>query len=130
MTKLRIAVFLLLSTACAPAQSGWTPLFNGRNLDGWETVGDGKWMVMADGTLLGQAVSGGKNPFGSAWPVTLIEKQYLDWRQTQSWLYTKAEYGEFDLHVEYLTPAGGNSGISLRDSTRGRYAIGPSPDYN
>ena len=49
----------------------------------------------------------------------------MDWRQTQSWLYTVAEFGEFDLHVEYLTPAGGNSGISIRDHTRGRYAIGP-----
>src|ERR1035441_9891712 len=27
----------------------------------------------------------------------------------QAWLYSKAEYGEFDLHVENWIPAGGNS---------------------
>lgn len=119
----------VLFAAVVSAQPAWKPLLNGRNLDGWEVVGDGKWTILADGTLHAQAVSGGKTPFGP-WPVTLTEKQYLNWRQTQSWLYTKAEYGEFDLHVEYLTPSGGNSGISLRDATRGRYAIGPNPDYD
>ena len=81
----------------------WKALFNGRNLDGWETKGDGAWKVLAGGTLIGSPVSGGKTPFG-AWPVTLPEQKYLDWRQTQSWLYTVAEFGEFDLHLEYLTP--------------------------
>lgn len=85
---------------------------------------------MADGTLIAAPVSGGKNPFGQAWPVTLAEKQYLDWRQTQSWLYTVAEFREFDLHVEYLTPLGGNSGISIRDGTRAKYAFGPNPDFS
>ncbi len=28
-------------------------LFNGKNLDGWESIGDGVWTVMRDGTLLG-----------------------------------------------------------------------------
>jgi hypothetical protein len=108
----------------------WKPLFNGKDLTGWEVKGDGKWQVLAGGVLIGQAVSGEKNPFGSSWPVTLTEKQYHNWRQTQSWLYTVAEFGEYDLHLEYLTPAGGNSGISLRDATRGKYAIGPTPDYD
>jgi hypothetical protein len=110
-------------------QGGWTPLLNGKDLSGWEVKGDGRWTVLAGGVLVGQAVSGGKTPFG-AWPVALEEKAYLSWRQTQSWLYTTAEYGEFDLHVEYLTWAGGNSGISLRDATRGKFAIGPTPNYD
>jgi hypothetical protein len=127
MTALRV---LPLLAAAAFAQNAWRPLLNGVDLQGWEVKGDGQWKILAGGTLFAQAVSGPRNPFGTSWPVTLTEKQYLDWRQTQSWLYTVAEFGEFDLHVEYLTPAGGNSGISLRDPTRGRYAIGPSPDYN
>ena len=32
------------------------PLFNGKNLDGWEVIGDGQWTVMADGTLVGQRI--------------------------------------------------------------------------
>lgn len=127
---MRLFALLVFLAIGASAQPGWQPLFNGKNLDGWEVKGDGKWTVLAGGVLIGQAVSGDKNPFGTAWPVTLTEKQYTDWRQTQSWLYTVAEFGEFDLHVEYLTPAGGNSGISIRDQTRAKFAIGPSPDYN
>jgi hypothetical protein len=122
------AVLLLLTSTLSFAQTS-KPLFNGKNLDGWQTVGDGQWTVLAGGVLIGKPVSGAKNPFGTAWPVSLSEKQYLDWRQTQSWLYTTAEFGEYDLHVEYLTPSGGNSGISIRDHTRGKYAIGPIPDY-
>ena len=33
------------------------PLFNGKNLDGWEIIGDGQWTVMADGTLVGQRIT-------------------------------------------------------------------------
>lgn len=130
---MRIVSLLVISGLAAlllAGQSKERALFNGKNLDGWQVVGDGKWTVLGDGMLMGQAVSGAKNPFGSAWPVTLDEKGYMDWRQTQSWLYTNEEFGEFDLHVEYLTPEGGNSGISIRDQTRGKHAIGPKPDYN
>jgi hypothetical protein len=38
-------------------------------------------------------------------------------------LYTRAEYGEFDLHVEYWIPAGGNSGVSIRDRSRAHGAF-------
>lgn len=117
-------VFLTLSLTAQSSSS----LFNGRDLEGWQVVGDGEWKVLADGTIFAQATSGAKAPFGQ-WPVTLDQKQYMNWRQSQSWLYTVAEFGEYDLHVEYRTPSGGNSGISIRDSTRGRYAIAPTPDY-
>ncbi len=126
--KYKAVLCVVFLSAFASAQD-WKPLFNGKNLDGWEAKGDGQWKVLSGGVLIGTPVSGAKNPFGEAWPVTLTEKQYMDWRQTQSWLYTVAEFGEYDLHVEYLTPVGGNSGISIRDSTRGKYALGPSPDY-
>ena len=115
--------------AAPVAAQDWKILFNGKDLDGWEVKGDGLWRVLADGTLLARPVSGAKNPFGGAWPVTITEKQYTDWRQTQSWLYTLAEFGEYDLQVEYLTAVGGNSGISIRDPTRGQHALGPNPDY-
>jgi hypothetical protein len=126
--KLLVLVFAFLSMHIAAAQE-WRTLYNGKNLDGWETRGDGQWKILADGTLLAYPVSGGRNPFGADWPVTLTQKQYLDWRQTQSWLYTIDEFREFDLHVEFLTHQGGNSGISIRDNTRGQYSYGPTPDF-
>lgn len=118
----------MATAATLAAQGSWKPLFNGKNLDGWEVKGDGNWTVMEGGVLIGQAVSGGKTPFGP-WPATLTEKAYLQWGQTQSWLYTVAEYGAYDLHLEYLSPAGGNSGVSIRDQTRGSYSFGPSPNF-
>jgi len=94
----------------APADK-WVELFNGKTLDGWEVVGDGVWMVLRDGTLLGQC-----DP----------RKPCLH----QSWLYTKKEFGEFDLRLEYWTRLGGNSGVSIRDTSRARYAHGAEWDPN
>lgn len=124
---MRLAVLCSLAAGCSFAQ-GDRPLFNGRDLDGWEVKGDGVWKVLEGGILMAQASAGAKTPFGS-WPATVDEKKFHQWRQTQSWLYTLAEFGEFDLHVEYLTAPGGNSGITIRDSTRGRYSIVPDPDF-
>jgi type 1 glutamine amidotransferase len=88
-----------------PADLGWKALFNGKNLDGWEVRGTGSWSVMAaEGALIGRARAS----------------------KGQSWLYTKREYGEFDLHVEYWIPPDGNSGVSIRDRSRAHGAIGES----
>ncbi|MEO7142557.1 MAG: DUF1080 domain-containing protein, partial [Bryobacteraceae bacterium] len=46
----------------------------------------------------------------------------------QAWLYTTREFGQFDLHVEYWIPPGGNSGVSIRDVSRAHYAIGEPAD--
>jgi len=91
------------------AASGWYPLFNGKNLDGWEVVGEGVWTVLRDGTLVGQC-----DP----------RKPCLH----QSWLYTKREFDEYDLYLEFWTRLGGNSGISIRDSSRARWAVGAQWD--
>jgi hypothetical protein len=117
---------LLAAVALLPclsvAQEG-QPLFNGKNLDGWEVRGEGTWTVLPDGTLLGQR-SHASQP-SAAWPVT--RAQYDGWFYRQSWLYTVKSYGEFDLHVEYLMPPKTNSGVSIRDNSRAHYAIG-EPD--
>jgi hypothetical protein len=49
----------------------------------------------------------------------------------QSWLYTKKEFGQYDLHVEWWTRRGGNSGVSIRDTTRAIHSVaGPQMDRN
>lgn len=108
MNKARIIILLLL---CAIVRAGeWKDLLNGKNLDGWEVIGTGVWSVMKDGTLVGQADP--KAPF-----------------QQQSWLYTKAEFQEFDLRLEYWMRLGSNSGVSIGDKSRARYAVfGPEAD--
>lgn len=47
-------VCAFLSTAISLAGAEWRPLLNHRNLEGWEVIGDGVWIVMADATLLGE----------------------------------------------------------------------------
>jgi len=141
-----------------PPDLGWKPLFNGKNLDGWEVRGPGVWTVMQDGVLMGQRAhpqpeapfdvppsstrqagtpasgtpaSGtppvatppvATPPVATPWPID--EKHFRDWLYRQAWLYTKAEFGEFDLHLEYWIPPGANSGVSIRDRSRAHSAIG------
>ena len=115
MRGIPVALLALLGLALSGVAAGddWVPLFNGKNLDGWEIIGDGIWTVMRDGTVLGQRDLTKKYE---------IEKGSLK-DINQSWLYTKRDFGEFDLHVEWWTRYGGNSGVSLRDPTRARFAI-------
>ncbi len=102
---------------------GWKPLFDGRNLDGWERRRGSVWSVNPDGTLLGQRQHQDlANPFETPWP--LDAKQYRSWLFRPASLYTLREFGEFDLHLEYWMPPGGDGGISIRGRSRARSATG------
>ena len=116
---------LLLSSSILFA-ADWQPLFNGKNLDGWEARGECLWTVMEGGILFGQRIHQDPgSPFQTAWPID--QQRYDRWLYRQAWLYTKQEFGEFDLHLEYWLPAGTNSGVSIRDRSRAHSAIG-EPD--
>jgi hypothetical protein len=104
---------------------GWVRLFNGKTLDGWESVGDGVWTVMTDGTLVGQR-NPGSPPFEND---TLTPQRYRGWVNTQAWLYTHRDFGEFDLELDYWLRVKGNSGISLRDPSRAKYGVMMPPDF-
>jgi len=97
----------LLCAQLSPAQ--WVNLLNGKNLDGWEVVGEGFWNVLSDGTLLGQ-------------------RDIAKPTEHQCWLYTKKEFGAYDLHLEFWLRRGGNSGVSIRDTSRAQYAQGANWD--
>src|SRR6266545_7691785 len=96
---LRILTALLLAAAAYGAD-GWADLFNGRNLDGWEIIGTSVWSVTKEGVLVGQR---DLEPALKHAPFLADAKEYRAWLYNQSWLYTKRnDFGEFDLHVEYL----------------------------
>lgn len=90
-----------LAASTAPPPSAWRPLFNGKNLDGWEQIGDGVWSVMSDGTLLGD-----RKP-----------KESHD----QAWVYTKEEFGEFDPGPVNIACFFGKPSLTLFGAT--------NPDY-
>src|SRR5262245_33706587 len=104
------------------AAADLTPLFNGRNLDGWEVIGDGQWTVMWDGVLLGQRTADLRK--------MQAQPDSKGWVDTQSWLYTRRnDFGEFDLHLEYWTKTTGNSGVSIRDTSRAKWGVITPPDF-
>ena len=80
--------------------------------------------MLKDGTLIGQRPHP-KGPAPLAAPFPVDAKQYPHWVGAQAWLYTKDEFDEFDLHVEYWLPVGGNSGFSIRDSSRRQRVLRP-----
>lgn len=99
-----------IGLACSQALAAdWVNLINGKDLKGWEIVGQGYWNVMSDGTLVGQ-------------------RDIAKPTEHQCWLYTNQELGEYDLHVEFWLRWGGNSGVSIRDTSRARYAQGVQYD--
>jgi hypothetical protein len=71
-------------------------LFNGENLDGWEVYGTEKWYV-EDGLLV--AESGPDEEYG--------------------YLATTDDYKNFELNVEFLQKANGNSGVFFRSDIKG-----------
>lgn len=74
---------------------GFTPLFNGRNLDGWKATGKADQWAVEDGAIVCKGGGGG-------------------------WLLTDKEYGDFEFRCEYRwRKAGGNSGVALRTPAKG-----------
>jgi len=115
--KLLACIFIF---TCLSAAQEWKSLYDGKTLNGWEQHGNCLWTPMPDGSLLGQRIQ--KNPakpFEAPFPVDA--KPFNSWVHQQAWLYTKGTYTNFDLQLDYLIPPGLNSGVSLRDPTRGKF---------
>jgi hypothetical protein len=107
--SIAIAVFCLLAATPTLAQadekadSGFTPLFNGKNLSGWQTTDN--WAIQPDGVLTLNPKSRRKR---------LIPDH-------QSFLWTTATYDNFTLDLEYKIQRGGSSGVFLRSTSTRSY---------
>jgi len=91
---LPIIVLLIISGFAAPGKK--QSLFNGKDLTGWKIYGSEKWYV-EDGLLVCE--SGPKKEYG--------------------YLATDKFYKNFDLTVEFLQEANGNSGVFFRSTIEG-----------
>ena len=86
-----IALFLLTAAALL-AEEGFTPLFNGKNLDGWQVDTPGLWQAR-DGMIAGKSPGLKYNDF----------------------LRSKKNYSDFILKARFRMIGGkGNSGIQFR----------------
>lgn len=122
----RAAALLCLLSAAPALAADWTALI-ATDLEAWETLGDGIWRVTEEGILIGYRRPAIDALFGGS--DTITKQQFEDWLGVQSWLYTKKEYADFDLHLEYWVRVPGNGGISIRDPTRAKHALTQPADY-
>ena len=81
------AIALVLQPSPGLAQGGWTTLFNGSTLDGWNPIGDANWELV-DGAVQADSGSG--------------------------FLVTPESYGDFELTLQYWVNEPANSGIFIR----------------
>jgi hypothetical protein len=88
----KIAGLLLIvaGLAAGQAEPGFTPLFNGKNLDGWKLVGGVGPGYVVEGDRIVCPPDGGGN------------------------LFTVKEYANFILRVEFKLSPGGNNGVGIR----------------
>jgi len=86
-----ILVAALMATAQS-ADDGWTPLFNGKDLDGWVQRGGQAAYRVEDGQIVGTSVPNTPNSF----------------------LCTAKEYGDFLLELEFKVDPALNSGVQIR----------------
>ena len=73
--------------AQAPGESGWVPLFNGKDLTGWKKNGDETWVV-EQGTILCESTA---NKYG--------------------YLTTEKTYRDFTLRLKFKGEAANNNGV-------------------
>jgi hypothetical protein len=91
-----LAVFGLTTLMAGDPAKG-KPLFNGKDLKGFQTKGN--WMVEDDGVLTLKP-----RP----------DEKKGDWTKYGHYLWTEKKYGDFVLDLEYKHPKEGNSGVFVR----------------
>lgn len=108
MKKIVCLVALLIPfVLLAQRKSGWTPLFNGKNLEGWKQLNGKATYEVINGEIVGTTVYGEPNSF----------------------LATAADYGDFILELEFNVDPTMNSGIQFRSQSSPEYQNGRVHGY-
>lgn len=97
LCKILVVLYVLILSGCSTG----TKLFNEKNLNGWEIYGTEKWYV-EDGLLIGE--SGPDKEYG--------------------YLATENSFKNFELELEFLQKADGNSGVFFRSDIEGTKITG------
>jgi hypothetical protein len=101
MKKIILSIFVLILLSGFTAPSEKQSLFNGKDLTGWKIYGTEKWYV-ENGLLVCE--SGPDKEYG--------------------YLATEKFYKNFDLTLEFLQEADGNSGVFFRSTIEGTKIAG------
>lgn len=100
MKKINLTIIAICLTVAAFSQE-YKSIFNGKNLDGWVKHGTEKWYV-EDGLLVCE--SGPDKAYG--------------------YLSTEKFYDDFELTIDFLQEANGNSGVFFRSTFEGTKVSG------
>ena len=106
---LLLSLLLLPASAAGQEKSGFTELFNGKNLDGWKTTGN--WIVEKDKSVTLKPRPGERG-----------------WQRYNDYLTTDRQYANFILDLEFKFNAKGNSGVfmhvgDLKDHVRSGFEV-------
>jgi hypothetical protein len=101
-----VLALLCCFTQLASGQE-WTPLFNGKNLDGWEQINGTAKYEVRDGCIVGSSVPDSPNSF----------------------LCTKKTYANFELEFEVKVDKELNSGVQIRSESKPDYQKGRVHGY-
>lgn len=89
--RLFVLTMILGATSLAAAAQDWQALTPNNSLDGWSIL-SGEWRVTEDGVIVGKAPRD-----GNAWL-----------------LYEKSMFSDFEIALEFKTPAPTNGGVQVR----------------
>ena len=98
LSLLLLALFFLSGLALSQllaAKRGWIPLFNGKDLSGWQAQGAERWVV-EDGAILGESTTG-----------------------KYGYLTTGKTYSDFVLRLRFKCETDSNSGVFTRSRITG-----------
>jgi hypothetical protein len=101
-----LALLFALHTAARadqPSDDGFVPMFNGKNLSGWQTTGN--CVYERDGSVALKSNSRRRR----------LRPDY------QAFLWTRKTYDDFVLDLEFKVGDGGSSGVFLRSTSPRRY---------
>jgi hypothetical protein len=87
---------LLAAVLPQATDGGWTSLFDGKTLDGWEQKNGTATYRVEDGCIVGKTAEGSPNSF----------------------LCTKKDYGDFELKFEVKVDNELNSGVQIRSQSK------------
>lgn len=107
MNKNILLITLALFAGSLFAQEKWEPLFNGKNLNGWQKLNGKAEYKVVDGTIVGISRMNTVNTF----------------------LATKKNYGDFILEFEFKVDDALNSGVQFRSQSLKEYQDGRVHGY-
>jgi hypothetical protein len=106
--SIAICALLVITTAGAADKPSGTPLFDGKTLDGWKTLGGGADYKVVDGTIVGSSRPGVPNSF----------------------LVTEKTFGDFVLDLDVRQDVGPtNSGVQFRSLSTPEFENGRVHGY-